>query len=721
MRRENFKDFYTPQVDERDCGVAALNMVLKKYGSDYSLSHLRQIAKTSKEGTTALGIVKTANQLGLDTQAVKTDMSIFQRESLQAPFIVHIVRNKKLLHYCTVFCVSEQRIIVGDPDPKIGVTELTYEQFKAEWSGVALFFTPNEHYQPKKEDKKTLTQFIPMILTQRRLLMATLLAAIIVAAISIIGSYFVQEMVDEYIPHEEISLMVIVSVGLVCAYIFQAILHCVQSFFSAVFGQRLKEMVSLNYLKHVFDLPLPFFYTRKIGEITSRFADANNIIEALANTIITIFLNIWIALLVGLFLFLQNAALFIISLTIIPIYALIVIGMKDLFVVINQEVMESDAVLGSTIIESLSGIETIKSLRSEERLYEKAKKEFHSFLLKKINYDKLDYIQQSLKAVVKQVLNLIVLSVGAFLVINKSITVGELFTFTMLLTYFMGPLESIVSLQPKLQQAKVANNRLDEVNTIQSEFAKSRRVKKTDRLDGDIVVNNLNFNYGYGARTLKNVNFRIDKGSKVAIIGMSGSGKTTLAKLLVGFLESDDKDSILINGYDINSIERNALRHHICYVSQDDFVLSETICENLVLGSGKEITLKELRSACKIADLDSYIMTLPMQYDTLLSENGGLLSGGQRQRLAIARAILSPAKVLVFDESTSNLDVLTEQKVLDRLLKLETKTIIFIAHRLNITKKMDRVIALEHGSVAEDGSPSELLAHKGLYSSFLGI
>lgn len=226
-----------------------------------------------------------------------------------------------------------------------------------------------------------------MILTQRRLLMATLLAAIIVAAISIIGSYFVQEMVDEYIPHEEISLMVIVSVGLVCAYIFQAILHCVQSFFSAVFGQRLKEMVSLNYLKHVFDLPLPFFYTRKIGEITSRFADANNIIEALANTIITIFLNIWIALLVGLFLFLQNAALFIISLTIIPIYALIVIGMKDLFVVINQEVMESDAVLGSTIIESLSGIETIKSLRSEERLYEKAKKEFHSFLLKKINYD----------------------------------------------------------------------------------------------------------------------------------------------------------------------------------------------------------------------------------------------------------------------------------------------------------------------------------------------
>ena len=174
----------------------------------------------------------------------------------------------------------------------------------------------------------------------------------------------------------------------------------------------------------------------------------------------------------------RHFALFIISLTIIPIYALIVIGMKDLFVVINQEVMESDAVLGSTIIESLSGIETIKSLRSEERLYEKAKKEFHSFLLKKINYDKLDYIQQSLKAVVKQVLNLIVLSVGAFLVINKSMTVGELFTFTMLLTYFMGPLESIVSLQPKLQQAKVANNRLDEVNTIQSEFAKSRRVKK---------------------------------------------------------------------------------------------------------------------------------------------------------------------------------------------------------------------------------------------------
>ncbi|APU71881.1 peptide cleavage/export ABC transporter [Companilactobacillus crustorum] len=574
-----------------------------------------------------------------------------------------------MTHYYTIFGISNNKLIIGDPNPNKAIEYMDLNTFQKEWSGIVIFLNPTDKYRIKVEKKNTLFQFIPIILSQIKLICLTILAAIIVTAISILGSYFVQHIVDDYIPNAKNSVMTIIAISLLFAYIIQAIMSFIQQYLSAKFGQRLKNIISFNYLKHVFKLPLSFFYTRKIGEITSRLNDANNVIDTLASAILSVFLDIWIVLIVSIFLVIQNFQLFLMTMLIMPIYTLIIYIFNKPFQKINHEMMENDSKLGSTVIEGLNEIETVKSLNSEGKLLDRIKKELSNYLNSDLKYKRMDFLQQSLKRGLKQILSLLILWVGAIFVIRHNLSLGELFTFNILLTFFLNPLESIVNLQSKMQQAKVANIRLNEVTIVKTENSVVRNIHDKNKINGDIIVRGINYKYGFGKNCLNNVNCQFKQGKSVAIIGMSGSGKTTLAKLLVGFIEPNpNSGTILFNNNDINDINRNTLREYINYVSQESFMLANTVYENLKFGNRPNITDKNIREACKIADIDEDIMSFPMGYDTYLSENGSILSGGQKQRLAIARALLSPAKILILDESTSNLDVITEQKIIQNLL-----------------------------------------------------
>lgn len=716
MLKYHYNRYYTPQVDERDCGVAALNMILKYYQSDYSLARLRQLAKTDLEGTTALGLVRAAEELNLKVSPVRADVSIFDDRDLPFPFIAHVEKLEGILHYYVVFGIRGNHILIGDPDPDVRVTSLTIDAFAEQWSGVALFFAPTPQYQPKREQKNSLFAFVPLLMKQRQLIFQVILSAMLITLISIAGSYFVQAIVDMYIPMAMIGTLGTVAVGLIIAYGFQAIFNYAQNFLLMVLGQRLSIDVTLGYVRHLFELPMSFFLTRRTGEIVSRFTDASKIIDALASTILSIFLDVWIVLAVGIVLGIQNIRLFALALIAIPFYAVIIVAFRHPFDRMNQEAMESNAKLSSSIIEDLDGIETIKSLTSEEKSYAKVDEEFASLLKKSFTYQKTDELQQALKLALKLILNVLVLWLGSNLVIQNALTLGQLLTFNALLAYFTDPLESIINLQPKLQMAKVANTRLNEVYLVESEFAKLRQVKQSESIVGDIEVRGLNFKYGYGANILTDVNLSVKQGEKLTIVGMSGSGKTTLAKLLVGFFPiTRNEGTISFNKINSQDIDLHTLRRHIMYVPQEPLIFSGSVLENLCAGCAEMPSQESIIRACQMAAIADDIAKLPQQFETELSESGSILSGGQKQRLAIARALLTPASVFIFDESTSNLDTITERKIVDNLMRINDKTIIFVAHRLTIAEKTDNIVVLDHGQVVEQGHHAQLLKQGGYY------
>ena len=709
----SYKRTFIPQIDARDCGVAALASIAKFYGSDYSLAHLRELAKTNKEGTTALGIVKAAKEMSFETRAIQADMSLFEMEDIPYPFIVHVNKEGKLQHYYVVYKNIKDHLIIGDPDPTVKVTKMTKDRFASEWTGVAIFLAPAPSYKPHKDKKNGLMSFLPLIFRQRSLIFYIVLASLLVTLINIGGSYYLQGILDEYIPNQMKSTLGIISIGLIITYILQQMMSFSRDYLLTVLSQRLSIDVILSYIRHIFELPMSFFATRRTGEVISRFTDANSIIDALASTILSLFLDVSILIIVGSVLLVQNTNLFLLSLISVPIYIIIIFAFMKPFEKMNNDVMQSNSMVSSAIIEDINGIETIKSLTSEETRYQKIDSEFVDYLDKSFKLSKYSILQSSLKQGAQLILNIVILWFGAQIVMTGKISVGQLITFNTLLSYFTNPLENIINLQTKLQSAKVANNRLNEVYLVESEFKNTQTLTGSQFLAGDICFEDISYKYGFGRDTLNNINLSIKQGDKVSIVGISGSGKTTLAKMIVNFFEPY-KGRITINNNDLKMIDKKVLRQHINYLPQQAYIFSGSILENLTLGANQMISQEDIIKACEIAEIRQDIEQMPMGYQTELSDGAGL-SGGQKQRIALARALLTKAPVLILDEATSGLDVLTEKKVIENLMDMSDKTIIFVAHRLSISERTNQVIVLNQGKVIETGSHQELMTKQGFY------
>ena len=702
---------YVAQMDMRDCGVAALASIAKHYGSDFSLAHLRELAKTTKEGTTALGITEAAKKMGFETKAIKANMELFDMTDIPYPFIVHVNKERKLQHFYVVYKAKKDYLIIGDPDPSVKVTKMSKERFKQEWTGVAIFLAPAPSYKPHKDKKNGLLSFLPLIIKQKTLITYIVLASLLVTLVNIVGSYYLQGILDVYIPNNMKSTLGIISLGLVITYILQQLMAFSQSYLLRVLSQRLTIDVILSYIRHIFTLPMSFFATRRTGEITSRFTDANSIIDALASTILSLFLDVSIVFIVGSVLVLQNIQLFLLTLVALPIYTVIIFAFLKPFEKMNHDVMQSNAMVSSAIIEDINGIETIKSLTSEELRYQKIDSEFVDYLDKSFKLSIYENVQTSLKHGAQLILNVAILWFGASLVMDSKISIGQLITYNTLLSYFTNPIENIINLQTKLQSAKVANKRLNEVYLVASEFECTTSM--TSKLSGNITFHDVSYRYGFGTYTLSDLNLTIKQGEKVSLVGISGSGKTTLAKMIVNFYDPN-QGNIRLGNMDLKMIDKKQLRQYINYLPQQSYIFSGSILDNLTLGASPDITQEDILMACQIAEIRADIEAMPLGYQTELSDGAGL-SGGQKQRLALARALLTQAPILILDEATSGLDVLTEKKVINNLMQLTDKTIIFVAHRLSIAKQVDRVIVLDKGKLIEEGSHQELINKQGFY------
>ena len=653
-------------------------------------------------------MIKGLDYLGFDSKAVKVEDKKIDN-SVSFPIIAHIQSRNNFLHYVVVHDVSNKRIIISDPES--GIKKLSHKEFSEIWTGILLLIEPKKDFQKRNEKDNSLSRFFYVLKNQKSLLFNIFLASILYTVLGIVTSFSSKFLIDYILKDKLMTTLTVMVVGMVILEIIQMLLSIFRGYLLIFLGQRIDIAILLGYYNHVIKLPMNFFSTRKTGEITSRFSDADNINDAVAETVLTLMLDVITAVTGGIIVYIQNQYLLFVSIVILLLYVVIVFSFKEILKKINNDVLENNSQLTSFIIQSINGIETIKAYNLEKNIQDETEFKYLKVIKSSFKRSKIYNLLTFLSGVVELIGNTLIMWVGAIQVINGKLTLGEMMVFNTLLGYFTNPVKNLISLQPTIQTATVSADRLGEIIDLDIEQSDEKMIPQN--LKGDIEIKGLNFRYGTRELILKNINMKIKQGEKIALVGESGSGKTTLAKLILKFYDFE-KGDININNFNLKDIDNTFLRNKISYISQDMFLFNKTIKENLMLSD--EIEIDDVIELSKKVNAYEFINELPQRFDYMIEENGTNLSTGQKQRLSILRALLKKPDILIMDEATSNLDSITESAIQKTLNNPEfNMTTIIIAHRLSTIRLCDRIYVLDKGEIIEAGTHEELIELKNKY------
>ncbi len=714
------KCVFIKQHDKADCAAACMAMVCAYYKKELSIASLRDMMGTDIKGTNMLGLSVCAQKLGFETEAIRINEEVFF-SSFTLPAIANIVTEKGLSHFVVIYKITTKYVLVADPAKKI--VRMPIDAFFSGFTGVMLLLAPTDEFKPQKEKKgKLVKRYLELIFPHKKVLLLSIIASVLVTGVGILMSIINNIIYDEIIPYRDVDRLLGVLLVFVGLAVTAAVVSFVRQWMLLLLSIKIDMPLMTNYFEHVFKLPMKFFMTRKIGEITTRFSDAFTVKNIFISIGLNSFLDVLMMIFSGIILFRLNAKLFLVQLIIIGINLLLVLAFKRPYKEINEEQMQQSAILNSEIIEGLRGIETIKQNVLEEKQLRDIREKYEATL--KIGYRSgmLSNVQGLVSGIISQFGSIVLLYVGLVQVLNGYLTLGNYMAFMALANYFINPMNNMVGLQLSLQEANISMKRLAEILDYECEIkeeAISGNVPvaiedKEIAINKDIIFDNVSFRYGVRQYALKNVSFKIPKGKKVALVGASGCGKTTILKLLLRYYTLEE-GSIFVDDKDIKYMDIRTLRKMISYVPQTVELFSKTIWDNIVL-SKPHATVEEVAAAVEKSGAGQFIQKSPMGIHTYLEEAGNGLSGGEKQRIALARAFLKDAPLYILDECTSNLDAETERSILDVIYnQLKDKTMLIVAHRLATVKNCDHIIVMDGGEIVEEGSHTQLLENRGKY------
>lgn len=742
------------QHDERDCGAACLSMIATCHGLKLPLAKVRSLTKTDKSGTNIYGLTDGAKQIGLDSDALQGSpdelLAGINSGEIKFPFIAHIVNDSGMLHFVVIYGQKSGYFLIADPGK--GKIRTRFDKFFEHWTGYIVTFEKTVNFKEGNYTKGTAKKYLGLLHGQYKKLFGVFLISLVISLIGIAGSLVFQLVIDNFgvsagyysivedeeehdhydeghthshedevpieVLLEEVTKLVehsnfnVIFITVICLYLLSAVIQYIRGHLIVTVAKKIDIRLVLSYYNHIFDLPVRDVMQRQTGEYLSRFSDASAIRDAISGATLTLMLDTLMVIAAGVILCMENSTMFLVSVIILVLYAIIVLCFRKPIKTANRTAMENDAVLQSYFKESIDGVETIKAASAENTVKDNTTSKFNKYINSVVKANLISISQNTLSDATELIGTAVILWIGFSMVLSQQISLGALMSFYALMAYFTTPVKNLIELQPQLQTAFVAADRLDDI--LEQEVEKidisSADMPKIDSWE----LKNIDFRYGNRELVLQDVSISIQRGQKIALVGESGSGKTTIAKLLLNFY-TPEKGSIEIGGQPIEKIDIGALRSSIAYVDQNTFLFADTIKNNLKLGN-PDVTDDEIINACKLANADEYISALPLGYDTPIYENGSDLSGGQRQRLAIARAILRKPQLLIFDEATSNLDTITENAIKNTIFNLSDDiSCVIIAHRLSTIRNCDKIYVMDNGKVIEEGSHDELIDKQGTY------
>lgn len=698
------------QMDATDCGAACLATISYYYGLELTISKLRDMCGTDVKGTNVNSLVLASRKLNYEAKAVRINKDDFLKKNIRLSMIAHGVTKEGLTHYIVVYKITKKKIYVANPASRNN--KMSIDEFFDFFDGVCILLAPNSDFVgAKTKSKNLLFKFMKLLTPHKGLFISAIIFSLVLTVLGVLSNFFNQILIDDILPYNLKNQLIIFCIGFLIISVINIVLSALRQHILLYLSQKIDIPLTLGYFKHIFSLPMRFFSTRKTGDVIARFQDAGTIKNIMSSIALSILIDVTLASVVGVILYFMNPKLFVIIAIVTIINIILVFLFKLPYKKINEIQMEQGAKLSSSMIESLQGVEMIKTNSIHDERMEIIENNYIDVVKTSFKENVLSNVQGTISGAISTISNLVIMWVGATLVMDGNITLGALMAFTSMSGMFMDPIGRIVGLQMQIQEAGISMRRLNEIYDVEEE--KLEVIETPCSLKGDIKINNITFSYSSRENIINNLSLEIKNGQKVALVGESGSGKTTLSKLLFGLYDIKE-GNIQINSRDINDIGLYSLRRRISYVSQNINFFSGTIRENLKV-INPNISEEKLRAILKLSGCD-FVLKLPAGIDTYLEEAGNNLSGGERQRLAFARALVKEFDILILDEATSNLDFLSESKLYDTLFNSNiNSTMIIIAHRLSTIRRCDVIHVMDKGQIKESGTHEELLSKKGLY------
>ena len=697
------------QQSASDCGAASLVMVGQYWGRRFSINRLREISNADRNGASLRGLVIAAESIGFITRPVKTSLESLAKQNL--PAIAHWEGK----HYIVVYQVTSTQVIVGDP--AIGQRTFTHAEFRAGWTGYTLFLQPTAILKSAESGKIPFWQFVELVKPHRVVLIEIFLASVMIQVFGLITPIFTQLLLDRVVVQRSTLTLNAIGLGLLIFGLFKVGMTGLRQYLLDHVANRVDISLIVGFVNHTLRLPLSYFESRYVGDIISRVQENRKIQQFLTGETLSILLDLLTMFVYVGLMFWYSWKLALLVLIIIPPFVILALVATPFLRRISREIFAASNEQTKYLIQSLTGIRTVKALAVEQTVRWHWEGLFGKSVKKAFSGEIIGNILSICSSTINTLVTTALLWFGVWQVIHNELTIGQLVAFNMLMGNVISPFERLTFVWNELQEIIIAVERINDViDTEPEEDLQIQLRQSLPPVRGHIKFDRVSFRYHdeSDTNTLENISFEVQPGQTVALVGRSGSGKTTLSKLCLGFYLPTE-GQILIDGYDMSSLSLGSLRQQIGVVDQDTFLFGGTIRENISIAY-PEAELSQVIEAATQAGAHDFIKELPMGYETQIGEGGGMLSGGQKQRLAIARALMGNPRLLILDEATSHLDTESERIIQNNFnALLSDRTTLVIAHRLSTIRNADLILVLNKGILIESGSHEELMAKRGQY------
>jgi ATP-binding cassette, subfamily B, bacterial HlyB/CyaB len=694
--------------EQVDTGLVCLVMLSRLHGMPADPGQLKHHYGQSDNHFAESEILRGAKSIGLKARAISSSQDRLAKTQLPA------IAQHNDGHYFILAQINDDKILVQDP-LNDGPESLSIEEFQQRWNGQLILITKRAGIiaDIKKFD---FSWFIPAILKYKKLLLEVLLASFFIQIFALITPLFFQVVIDKVLVHRGLTTLDVLAFGLLVVSLFDVILNALRTYVFSHTTSRIDVTLGADLFRHLLRLPLSYFEARRVGNIVARVRELDSIRNFITGSALTLVIDLFFTVVFFAVMYLYSPTLTYVVLASIPFYVILAIIITPILRARLNEKFNRGAENQSFLVESVNGFETIKTSAVEPQSQRQWEEQLAGYVKSSFKATNLSNIAGQVASFINKVTVLLILWVGARLVINGELTVGQLVAFNMLAGRVSAPILRLVQLWNEFQQAGISVERLGDILNAQPEPAYSPGRASLPELEGRVTFEGVTFRYRPdGPEILRNVSLHVPAGKVIGVVGRSGSGKSTLTKLIQR-LYVPQSGRVLVDGVDLAMVDTVWLRRNIGVVLQENFLFNRSVRENIAL-SDPAIPMERVVQAAKMAGAHEFILELPEGYDNEVGEHGCNLSGGQRQRIAIARALITNPKILIFDEATSALDYESEHIIHQNMRYIcKGRTVFIIAHRLSAVREADHIIVVDKGQIVEGGTHSELMDLQGYYS-----
>lgn len=697
-----------PTSLNQDTGLHCLLLLARFHGVPADGAQLRHQFGETDEVLSDASLLRAAKHLGLKAARVRSHWQELGGVPLPA------IAKRSDGRHVVVAKVESEKILVQDPlDER--PTVLARAEFEATWSTDLVLITKRAGLR-QQDLTFDFTWFIPALVKYRHLLGEVLLASFFLQVFALLTPLFTQVVIDKVLVHKGFTTLHVLAAGMVALALFDAFLGGLRTYLFAHTTNRIDVWLGAHLFRHVLSLPLAYFEARRVGDTIARIRELEHIRQFLTNNSVTVILDVLFTIVFIGVMWFYSATLTLIVLGSLPMYAMLSIIITPIIKTRLNEKFNRGAENQAFLVESVSGIQTVKALAVEPPLQRRWDEQLAGYVQASFRATSLITIAGQIAGFIQKVTTIAILWTGAYLVIGNELSIGQLIAFTMLSGQVTGPLLRLVNLWQEFQQVGISLQRLGDVLNTRPEPSYNPNRTTLPQIAGRITFETVTFRYRPdGPAALQQVSMTIIAGQVIGIVGRSGSGKSTIAKLLQR-LYVPERGRVLVDGVDLAQVDPAWLRRQVGVVLQENFLFNRSVRENIAL-TDPGLSMDRIMQAARLAGAHEFILDLPEGYDTVVGEQGCSLSGGQRQRIAIARALVANPRILIFDEATSALDYESEAIIQQNLNQIaKGRTVIIIAHRLSTVRPAHRIFVLDKGLIVEDGPHDELLKRNGFYS-----